>query len=122
MGVQVVFRNIDATGALKEHAIKKVEKFRKFVTYPMDIHVLLSLQKTLQYAEITCHAEHKNLVATSKTKNMYEAIDLACHKIEAQLKKEREKKKGHNNAHAISRKTRRAGSDVEAEIPHRQKR
>jgi putative sigma-54 modulation protein len=123
MSIQVVFRNIEATEALKDHATKRVEKFRKLVTYPMEIHVLLSLQKTYQAAEVTCRAEHKELVATGKTKNMYESIDEACHKIENQIKKNREKRKGHGSAHLATRpKSLRAAADVEAEIPHREKK
>lgn len=123
MSIQVVFRNMEATEALKEHATKRTEKLRKFVTYAMDIHVLLSIQKAFQCAEVTCHAEHKDLVATGKTKDMYESIDQACHKIETQLKKERERRKGHSSAHLTIRpKSLRAATDVDADIPHREKK
>lgn len=119
MSLHLNFRNIDSTEAIKEHIEDKVSKLKKFVTYPMEVHVMFSLEKTLQCVEITCRAEHKDFVATAKSKNMYESIDVCCHKIETQLKKEREKKKGHNSAHKISsRHAEKLGADVQAVIPH----
>ena len=122
MSVHINFRNIDSTQAIKDHVEDKIEKLTKFVTYPMEVHVILSLEKAQQCAEITCHAEHKEIVATSKSKNLYESIDTCCHKIEAQLKKEREKKKGHQAAHkAASKHADKLGTDVKAVLPHQGK-
>ncbi|MBM4302765.1 MAG: ribosome-associated translation inhibitor RaiA [Deltaproteobacteria bacterium] len=119
MSLHLNFRNIESTDAIKQHIEDKVDKFKKFVTYPMEIHVILSVEKTLHCVEITCHAEHKDFIATSKSKNLYESIDVCSHKIEAQLKKEREKKKGHNSAHKIaSRHAEKLGADIKAIFPH----
>ena len=124
MPVHFTFRNMEATDALKQHTLKKVEKFNKFVTYPMEIHFFLSIEKTLHCAEMTCHAEHRELVAIAKTKDLYESVDSVVHKIEAQLKKEREKKKGHGSAHLSTRPTvaLKLAKDVEAELPHLEKK
>lgn len=117
------FKKIKATEALKEHISKRVKKFEKFVTYPLEVHAFLSVEKTYQMAEITCHAEHRDIVAVAKAKDMYESIDLAAHKIEAQLKKSRELKKGHTAAHLAKRpKSLKLGSDVKADLPHREKK
>jgi putative sigma-54 modulation protein len=121
MALNFTFRKIAATEALKTHIEKKVNKFQKHVTYPMDIHVLLAVEKTFQTAEITCHAEHKQMFAVAKSKDLYESIDMVVHKIEGQLKKERERKKGHTTAHTVSRKASKLARDVEADIPHREK-
>ena len=123
MSLHLTFRKIKGTEALKAHVDEKVAKFKKFVTYPMEIHVLLSVEKTLQAVEITLHAEHKDIVAVAKSKDMYESIDLASHKVEAHLKKEREKHKGHKKAHlAVRPKSIRQGSDIADELPHRAKK
>jgi putative sigma-54 modulation protein len=119
MSLHLNFRNIESTDAIKEHIEDKVDKLKKFVSYPMEVHVMFSVEKTLQCVEITCRAEHKDFVATAKSKNLYESMDVCCHKIEAQLKKEREKKKGHNAAHKVaSRHAEKLGADVQAIIPH----
>ena len=123
INLKINFKKIKATEAIKEHVSKRVQKFEKFVTYPMEVHTFLSVEKTYQTAEVTCHAEHKDIVAIAKAKDMYEAIDLACHKMESQLKKERERKKGHNAAHLQKRPASlRQGQDVKAAVPHREKK
>lgn len=122
MSLHINFRNIDVTLALKEHIEDRIEKLRKFVSYSMEIHVILGIVKAQQCVEITCRAEHKDFVATAKTKDLYESIDTCVHKLEAQLKKEREKKKGHNAAHKInSAKAEKLGADVQAILPHQGK-
>lgn len=121
--VQIAFRKIDSTPALKDYIHKKVAKFAKLVAYTMEVHVLVSLEKTLHCCELTCHAEHRELVAIAKTKNLYESIDAAVHKIESQLKKEREKRKGHARAHQQKRSSSlKQAQDIEASVPHREKR
>ncbi len=119
MSLHLNFRNIESTEAIKEHIEDKVDKLKKFVTYSMEVHVIVTLEKSLQCVEITCRAEHKDFVASTKSKNLYESIDVCCHKIEAQLKKEREKKKGHNAAHRLAnRHAEKLGTDVKAILPH----
>lgn len=123
MSLNMSFRKVKATEALKEHVEKRVAKFSKFVSYPMKIDVHLSIDKAYQCAEITCHAEHRHLVAVAKSKDLYESIDLVAHKIETQLKKEREKHKGHAKAHlAVRPKALRLATDVGADLPHREKK
>ena len=52
-----------------------------------------------------------------QVKDLYESIDMVVHKVESQLKKEREKKKGHNSARLAARpKSLKLARDVEAGI------
>lgn len=123
MNVHFTFRHMEATEAIKEHITKKVEKFAKFVTYPLDVHVRLSVEKPYHTSEITVHAERQEMVAIATTDDLYEAIDLSVHKIESQLKKEREKRKGHKSARLAGRpKALKLATDIGADLPHREKK
>ena len=123
MNVHFTFRNITSTDAIKEHVTKKVEKFGKFVTYELDVHVRCFVEKPYHNCEITVYAEHQELVAIATTKDLYEAIDLTVHKIENQLKNEREKRKGHKSARLATRpKALKLAQDVGADIPHQEKK
>lgn len=123
MSLHITFRKIESTDALKAHVEDRVAKFDKFISYPMEVHVFLSIEKDSHTAEIKCHAEHREIVAKAKEENLYAAIDEVCHKIEAQLKKEREKKKGHAAAHKAVRKApEELSTDLAAEVPHLGKR
>ncbi len=123
MKVHYTFRKTEATDALKKHIKKRVSKFDKFITYPVEVHFIAGIEKTLHTAEIELRAEHKPMVAKAKAGDLYEAIDEVCHKIEAQLKKARELKKGHTAAHKIKNaKSAKLAADVSADLPHQGKR
>jgi len=124
MPIQFTFRHIAATQAIKDRVDKRVDKLRKFISYPVEFHALLSVEKGgNHHAEITCHAEHRDMVAEGKSKDLYESIDQAAHKLENQLKRGRERRKGHVSAHAATRPAwLRQGGDLMVEVPHREKR
>lgn len=123
MSLHLSFRKIESTEALKQLIEKKTAKFEKVITYPMEIHVTLSLESNLQVCEIVCHAEHKDIVAIAKTDDLYASIDEAVIKIEKQIKKSRDMKKGHQAAHALIRNPEAAvKKDVGANFPHEGKR
>ncbi len=122
MKTHLNFRKIEATDALKKHIEKRVAKFDKFITYPVELHFILSVEKTRHTAEIELRAEHKPMVATAKADDMYEAIDSVCHKIETQLKKARDLKKGHAAAQKTKgEKASKLAADVRADLPHQGK-
>ncbi|MCB0406151.1 MAG: ribosome-associated translation inhibitor RaiA [Bdellovibrionales bacterium] len=120
--IEVTFRNIEATEAIRTFTIQRLERLHKYVTYTLKIHVLLEVEKKEHRAEVTCHAEHKELVSTGTSANLYESIDMAVDRMEKQLRKERDKKKGHHTAHGIQRNSAHLAQDVQAEIPHRAKK
>lgn len=118
MSLQFVFRHMESSEAIESLVTKKIEKLEKIVDYPVEFTVILSADKLEHVAEITCRAEHRELVASSKTEDLYQSIDEAIHKLESQLKKEREKRKGHSAAKKVSREGDRLGDDIPADLPH----
>lgn len=121
MGLHITFKNIESTDAIKNYIEKKVAKFQKYITYPMEVHAILSVSRGEHTVEITCHAEYQDMVATAKSDDLYASVDAAVVKMETQMKKEREKRKGHGAAHKISRKGDKLGQDLAPELPHQGK-
>ncbi|NBV49920.1 ribosome-associated translation inhibitor RaiA [bacterium] len=121
MGLHIKFKNIEPTDAIKAYLEKKVSKFDKYISYPMEVHAILNVSRGEHVVEITCHAEYHDMVATAKSEDLYASIDLAVTKIETQMKKEREKKKGHSAAHKVSRKGEKLGQDLAPDLPHQGK-
>lgn len=115
MKVTYDFRHMEASAAIKELITKKIEKFQKYFTYPIEAKVRVGVDGTDQWVEITCHAERRQFVCEGKTTDVYEALDMACAKMETQLKKEREKRKGHESAH---KDITHLAEDVQASVPH----
>ena len=118
MSVQFAFRHMESSDAIKDLVTKKIEKLHRLIDYPVEFHVTFSAMKLEQTVEISCHAEHHNLSAKATTSDLYESVDNAIHKLENQFKKEREKRKGHQAAHNVSRNGDHLGGDIPATLPH----
>ena len=96
MQINVTFRHVDPTPALKAHAEEKLDRMvKKHLRRPVDAHVILSVSKERHAAEITLQADHVTMFAKEETTDLYAAIDLAVGKLEHQAQKLREKRKEH---------------------------
>ena len=100
MKVDITFRNMFATDALRNHVQEKLEKVtEKYLDKVSEAHVTLSLERYLHHADINLHAGHFHLRGKEKCEDMYASIDLAVDKIERQLKKYKDRLKSHRPAH-----------------------
>jgi len=96
MQINVTFRHVDPTPALRSHAEEKLERMvKKYLRRPVDAHVILSVTKERHAAEITLQADHVTMFAKEETTDLYAAIDLAVSKLEHQAQKLRAKRKEH---------------------------
>ena len=101
MQINVTFRHVDPTPALRSHAEEKLERMvKKHLRRPVDAHVILSVSKERHAAEITLQADHVTMFAKEETTDLYAAIDLAVSKLEHQAQKLREKRKEHKGPSA----------------------
>ena len=99
MQCNITFRQLEATDALKEYATEKVERVNKYLDRAGEAHVVLSLERHLQHADITIHSGAFVLRGREKSEDMYASIDLAMDKIERQLRRYKEKLKNHHGRH-----------------------
>ena len=99
MQINVTFRHVDPTSALRSHAEEKLERMvKKYLHRPVDAHVILSVSKERHGAEITLQADHVTMFAKEETTDLYAAIDLAVAKLEHQAQKLSEKRKEHKGS------------------------
>jgi putative sigma-54 modulation protein len=101
MQLNITFRQFGSSDALKEYAKEKVERVNKYLDRAGEAHVVLSLERHLHHAEITIHSGSWVLRGREKSEDMYASIDLAMDKIEAQLRKYKEKIKNHHGRDRI---------------------
>src|SRR5581483_2214997 len=100
MQVNITFRNMFATDALRNHVQDKLGKVvDKYLDKVTEGHVTLSLERYLHHADINLHAGHFHVRGKEKSEDMYASIDMAIDKIERQLKKHKERLKNHRPAH-----------------------
>ena len=103
MRINVTFRHMDPTDAIKEYVEKKLAKVRRYIDEPIEASVVLSLEKYRNIAEVTLNAGRNVINCKEETDDIYSAIDKAVDKVERQVKKQKEKfqakKKGAKPGH-----------------------
>lgn len=100
MDIRYVGKNITLTEGIKDHLQDKLLRLEKYSKRLIESHIVLKKEKYLYDAQITLLAKNFRAYGEAKRKdNIYAAIDMACHRVEKQLKKFREKVKDHHKAH-----------------------
>lgn len=91
MKISVTFRNSEGEEWQKEYVKERLKKLKRYIDDPVDAHVILSVEKFRNTAEINLMANGLNINSKEEEKDMHLAIDNAIEKIERQLKKRKEK-------------------------------
>lgn len=97
MKISVTFRNSEGEEWQKEYAEERLKKLKRYIDDPVDAHVILSVEKFRNTAEINLMANGLSINSKEEEKDMHLAIDNAIEKIERQLKKRKEKIRGFKN-------------------------
>lgn len=95
MKISLTFRNTEGENWQKEYVDERLSKINKYIDRPVDVHVILSVEKFRNVAEVNMIANGLNINAREEAKDMHLAIDNAVEKIERQLKKHKEKIRGY---------------------------
>ena len=97
MKIDIIGKQFKVIPRLREHIEEHLEKLNRYDKEIINAHVVLKTQKYFNIAEVTVKASHFEFFGIGQTDdNMFSAIDLAIHRVQAQLKKHREKYKGLN--------------------------
>lgn len=95
MKISVTFRNTEGENWHKEYIDQKLKKLEKYMDNPVEARVVISVEKFRNAAEVNLITNGQNINAKEEAKDMYLAIDNAIEKIERQLKKRKERIRGH---------------------------
>src|SRR5512138_3594877 len=113
MQVNITFRHLEPTDALKSHVRDRVAHVGKFIDRPSEAHAVLHVENLDHHAEITVKAGRFLLRGTGRSQDMYASIDAATDRIEKQLKKHKEKLTDHHKANGHA-----APEATPVEVPH----
>lgn len=91
MQINLTFRNIEPAASLREYAEGKVSRVKKYVEEPIEAHVVLKVEKFRHIVEVSIDANGLRINGAEETDDMYSAIDMVVDKIEAQVRKYRDK-------------------------------
>jgi len=106
MQISFTFKNVDSSKYLKSHTHEKFDKLDKMFDSPADAHIVLSVEKSHNIAEVNLTCDKIKIHAKGDSENnMYAAIDTLSDKVRLQIKKSTEKLKRHLAGDKFSIKT-----------------
>jgi putative sigma-54 modulation protein len=94
MQTSVTFKNLDSSEHLKAYVREKLMRLDKYLHNPAEANVVLSVEKHRHIAEVNILGDRLTINGTEETTDMYSAIDMVVDKIEAQVKKGKQKVRG----------------------------
>lgn len=115
MHMTMTTRNVENTEALKRYAEEKIGRLQKFVDQITSAHIILSIQKHRQIAEVTLHVRELTIRGEETSDNLYSAIDLVADKLERQILRYKEKIVGHSGRGAARLRSREETLSEETE-------
>ena len=99
MNLNLSGHHLDITPALRTYVQEKLGRVTRHFDHVIDAHVVLSVDKLRQKAEVTLHVRGKDIHCASEDLDLYAAIDLLVDKLDRQVLKYKDKRqdKGHES-------------------------
>ena len=91
VAVNVTFRHMEPTDALRQYAEKKLGHLGRILKRPAEAHLILEIDKYRQCGEVTFKSGRIAATAAEENTDLYAVIDLLTDKVGHQLKKHVEK-------------------------------
>ena len=91
MKTEFTGRHFNVSDRIRQYTEEKLEKITRFLDEPVDIHVILEIEKHRQIAELHVSHRHGALQATEESEHMRDAIHDAIEKLEKQARRSRKK-------------------------------
>jgi putative sigma-54 modulation protein len=97
MNLNLSGHHLDITPALRAYVGEKLGRITRHFDHVIDAHVVLSVDKLRQKAEVTLHVRGKDIHCECEDQDLYAAIDLLVDKLDRQVLKYKGKRqdKGH---------------------------
>ncbi len=95
MQLNISGHHLDITEAIKQHSLEKLSKIKHHFDHLININMILEVQKDVQTAEATIHVSGADLFAKAQSNDMYISIDKMVNKLDAQIRKHKEKLNDH---------------------------
>jgi putative sigma-54 modulation protein len=85
MNLNVSGHHLEVTPAIRTYVQAKLERISRHFDEVIDAHVILTVDKLRQRAEVTLHVRGKDLHCESEEADLYAAIDLLVDKLDRQV-------------------------------------
>jgi len=91
MNLEIVGRHVEITPAVRDFALDKLRKLEKLLDGPLEVHLVLLVEKHRQMAEIQVKSRTAVLSGAEETGDLFASISEVVDKIERQALKQKEK-------------------------------
>lgn len=96
MNLNITGHHVEVTPAIRDYVTSKLDKVIRHFDQVTSAHVILSVEKLQQKAEITLHVKGKDIHADCVDADLYASIDLLADKLDRQVVKHKEKLSDHS--------------------------
>lgn len=96
MNLNITGHHVEVTPAIRDYVSQKVDRVIRHFDHVTSTHVILSVEKLQQRAEITLHVKGKDIYADATGENLYASIDAMVDKLDRQVLKHKEKITDHS--------------------------
>jgi len=97
MNLNLTGHHVEITPALRDYVTLKLNRVAHHFDHITSTHVILSVEKLQQKAEVTLHVKGKDIHADATNDDLYAAIDLLAEKLDRQILKHKEKISTHHH-------------------------
>lgn len=105
MQIEITGRHVEITEPIKNYIHNRLKKFGKLFIEPIDIHVILGVEKHRQSAELILKSKLFNLTSIEESTDMYNSVNRAIEKIERRALKQKAKVINNKRQHSASDST-----------------
>ena len=91
MNLTISGHHLEVTPAIHSYVLSKLERVGRHFDHVIDAHVILTVDKLRQKAEVTLHVRGKDLHCESEEHDLYAAIDLLADKLDRQVLRYKDK-------------------------------
>ncbi|MEC5399315.1 ribosome hibernation-promoting factor, HPF/YfiA family [Uliginosibacterium sp. H1] len=95
MNLNITGHHLEVTPAIREFVTSKLERVIRHFDHVTATHVILSVEKLKQKAEVTLHVRGKDIHVEATEEDLYAAIDAMTDKLDRQVVKHKEKSFDH---------------------------
>lgn len=105
MQINISFRHIDPSDALKLYVEDKLSRLKKYLEEPIEAHVVLRGEKFRRIAEVSLDASGFRLNGAEETDDMYSSIDLLVDNLETQAARKGKEKISRRRSSAVAKES-----------------
>jgi putative sigma-54 modulation protein len=97
MNLNITGHHLEVTPAIRDYITSKLDRVLSHFDHVTAVHVVISVEKLRQKAEVTVHVRGKDIFVEAQDENLYASIDALTDKLDRQMLKHKGKQALHSH-------------------------